>query len=92
MKDFINLLWALLGALVGIGVGLLADFLVFARFGETIQRNPTVAGIVLFGLPALGMVAGGWVTLYITAKLDKARREKARQERKKFVPKRRKKK
>ncbi len=92
MKDFINLLWALLGALVGIGAGLLADFLVFGRFGETIQRNPTVAAIVLFGFPALGMVAGGWITLYITAKLDKARREKARRERKKFVPKRRKKK
>ena len=84
MREFINLLWALLGAILGLAVGLLADMFAFNTFTEPLQTNPTLAGIVLFGLPAMGMVAGGSVSLYITARIDRTRREKARVERKKF--------
>ena len=91
MKDILHLLWAFVGAILGLAVGLLADIFAFNRLPDSLQSDATVAGILLFGLPALGMVAGGWIALYASAKIDKARRGKARQQQKKFVPKKRKK-
>ena len=86
MKDVLHLVWAFIGAILGLAGGLLADIFAFNRLPDSLKSDPTVAGIVLFGLPALGMVAGGWIALYVSAKIDKARRGKARQERKKFMP------
>ena len=91
MKDILHLVWAFIGAILGLAVGLLADIFAFNKFPEPLQSDPTVGGIVLFGLPALGMVAGGWIALYVSAKINKVRRDKARQQHKKFVPKKRKK-
>ena len=89
MKELMHLVWGAVGALVGLGVGLLAYVAIYRVFPEQLGQVPTLSLIVVFALSGGGMMGGGWLALYLAARYDKTQREKARKARKKFGAKRR---
>ena len=84
-----HLVWGAVGALVGLGAGVLAYFAIYRVFPEQLGQVPTVSGIAVFALGGGGMMGGGWIALYLAARRDKTQRDKARETRKKFGAKRR---
>jgi len=89
MKDFVQLLWGMVGAIVGLGAGVLGYFAVYKIFPDQLGQAPTLSLVVVFALAGGGMVGGGWLALYLAAGRAKAQRHKAREERSKFGSKRR---
>jgi len=84
-----HLLWGALGAVVGFGAGVLAYLAIFKMFPEQLGQVPTLSMVAVFALGGGGMLGGGWIALYLAARRDKAKRDKAREARKKFGAKRR---
>lgn len=90
MREIYQLLWTFVGAIVGLGVGLLAYMGVYKLFSDLLSTGGTIALLVVFGLAGGGMVGGGYLALLITTKLQKAQRRKTREQKPKFGSKRRK--
>ncbi len=89
MKELMHLVWGAVGALVGLGAGVLAYFAIFRVFPEQLGQVPTVSMVAVFALGGGGMMGGGWIALYLATRRDKTQRDKAREQRKKFGAKRR---
>ena len=89
MKELMHLLWGAIGAVVGFGVGVLAYLAIFKMFPEQLGQVPTLSMVVVFALGGGGMLGGGWIALYLAARRDKDKRDKAREARNKFGAKRR---
>lgn len=89
MNGFMHLVWGAIGAVVGFGAGVLAYFAIFKMFPEQLGQVPTLSMVAVFALGGGGMMGGGWLALYLVARRDKAKREKAREARSKFGSKRR---
>ena len=90
MKEIFQLLWTFVGAIVGVGVGLLAHFGLYSLSAQTYEACPIVFSISIFGLGGAGMLGGGYLALVLTTKIQKARRRQAREQKPKFGSKRRK--
>ncbi len=88
MNGLMHLVWGAIGALVGLGAGVLAYFAIYKIFPEQLGQVPTLSLVAVFGLSGGGMLGGGWLALYLAARYDKTRRDKARKARKKFGAKR----
>ena len=89
MKDLMHLVWGAVGALVGMGAGVLAYFAIYRVFPEQLGQVPTVSMVAVFALGGGGMMGGGWLALYLATRRDKTHRDRAREQRKKFGAKRR---
>ena len=90
MKEIYQLLWTFVGAIVGVGVGILANIGLHSLFPQVLEANSTLTAISIFGLWGGGMVGGGYLALVLTAKIQKVRRRKAREQKPKFGRKQRK--
>ncbi len=90
MKEIYQLLWTFVGAIGGLGVGLLAYLGVYKLFTGVLSTQPTVGLIAILALAGGGMVGGGYLALVLTSKIQKVRRRKAREQKPKFGSKRRK--
>ena len=84
-----HLVWGAVGALAGMGAGVLAYFAIFRVFPEQLGQVPTFSMVAIFALGGGGMMGGGWLALYLAARRDKTQRDKAREVRKTFGAKRR---
>ncbi len=84
-----HLIWGAVGALVGLGAGVLAYFAIYKIFPQQLGQVPTLSLVVVFALSGGGMMGGGWLALYLAARHDKTQRDKAREARNKFGTKRR---
>lgn len=90
MKEITQLLMTFVGAIVGFGLGMLAWLAVYRAFPQQLSRGGSLPLLVVFGLAGGGMVGVGYLALWITTKVQKARRRKKREQRTKFGNKRRK--
>ena len=84
-----QLLWGMLGAIVGFGAGVLGYIAVHKLFSDQLDQAPTLSVVAVFALAGGGMAGGGWLALYLAAGRAKNQRDKAREERSKFGSKRR---
>ena len=90
MREIYQLLWTFVGAIVGFGVGLLAYLGIYRLFPEVLGTQGTLSLIVVFILGGGGMLGFGYLALWLTTKVQKARRRKQRDAKTKFGSKRRK--
>ncbi len=90
MKEIYQLLWTFVGAIVGFGVGLLAYLGVYKLFPQALSTQGMLSLIVVFSLAGGGMLGFGYLALWLTTKVQKARRRKQRETKTKFGNKRRK--
>ncbi len=90
MKEITQLLTTFVGAVVGFGVGMLGWMAIYRAFPEQLGRGGSLPLVVGFSLGGGGMIGGGYLALWITTKVQKARQRKKREQRTKFGNKRRK--
>jgi hypothetical protein len=80
MKDLSRLLWALFGAIVGLGLGFAAYIGVQAVGGKSLQafldNNATVSLLLIGGLCLGGLAGGGTLVLTILNRIERKQRKK----------------
>jgi uncharacterized protein YacL len=75
MKELKNMLWMMLGVVIGLALAALALIKIF-ELKPDIADSPTLSLVVAVPLLALGLGGGGWVAQRILERFDKARRRK----------------
>lgn len=76
MKELKNMLWMILGVVIGLALAALALIKIFELKPE-IGDSPTLSLVVSVPLIALGLGGGGWVAQRLLEKYDKVKRRKA---------------
>ncbi len=93
MTDITRMLTSLLGVVVGGGIGAALYYLVF-RYYEKAAGMPGLSLAAFIVLIGGGVLGGGYLALWLTTKVQKARKAKARSRRaeKRYQPKKKQKK
>ena len=75
MKEFKNMLWMMLGVLIGVAIAAFALIKIFEIKPE-IGDSPTLSLVISVPIIALGLGGGGWVAQRLVEKYDKSKRRK----------------
>ena len=76
MKEVKQMLWMVLGVLVGFSTGLYALLKLFEVTGNRIADNPTLALFVAIPILGGGLVGGGYLAQWLVYRYTKAQRAK----------------
>lgn len=80
MKEAKNMLWMLLGCVIGLGVGILLLFKIFEWTHGTIADNGLLSLAVAVPVLGGGLVGGGLLVQWILYRCDRRRRAKRKAE------------
>ena len=86
MSEVKRLIASMLGLLVGAAVGFAGIYIVCTYY-EPVYASPTLTLLTIVVLGGGCAILGGYLGLLITMKIQKAGRAKRKQDKRKFVPK-----
>ncbi len=81
MREVKQMLWMVLGVLVGLAVGIVAVLEVMQLTGAKVADSPTLTVVVAIPLLLGGLLGGGYLAQWLVYRYTKAKRKKKQAER-----------
>ena len=78
-----QMIYMMLGAVVGMLIGVACLLLIFRQFGEAFQDNALIVLLLVLGLVVGGLVAGAYTVQAIITRLEKAKKKSKKRKKEK---------